>query len=344
MRVTDCNWGSTLGQLHKKCNLIVLLQDGLVCQVGGQQNGNHSGRRWRSEARKGARGMPQELTASIVEHFAGVDDPRLERKREHRLMDILVIAISAVVCGANDWVAVETFGKAKESWLRKFLALPNGIPSHDTFGRVFALLEPDQLQESFVSWIQAVAQVTKGQVVAIDGKTLRHSYDRRSAKAAIHMVSAWTAQNHVVLGQLKTEEKSNEITAIPELLRLLDVSGCLVTIDAMGCQRAIAAQIVKQGGAYVLALKRNHETLYEAVEELFARAQLMPSSGPVLHYHETTDKAHGRVEIRRHWTTNAVAELEQHDAWAKLTCLGKVESERHVDGKVTREQRYYLAK
>jgi predicted transposase YbfD/YdcC len=194
-----------------------------------------------------------------------------------------------------------------------------------------------------VSWIQAVAQVTEGQVVAIDGKTLRHSYDRRSAKAAIHMVSAWAAQNHVVLGQLKTEEKSNEITAIPELLRLLDVSGCLVTIDAMGCQRAIAAQIVKQGGDYVLALKRNHETLYEAVEELFARAQLMPSSGPVLHYHEATDRAQGRVEIRRHWTTNAVAELEQHEAWAKLTCLGKVESERHVDGKVTREQRYYLA-
>jgi predicted transposase YbfD/YdcC len=194
-----------------------------------------------------------------------------------------------------------------------------------------------------VSWIQAVAQVPEGQVVAIDGKTLRHSYDRRSAKAAIHMVSAWAAQNHVVLGQLKTEEKSNEITAIPELLRLLDVSGGLVTIEAMGCQRAIAAQIVKQGGEYVLALKRNHETLYEAVEELFARAQLMPSSGPVLHYHETTDRAHGRVEIRRHWTTNAVAELEQHEAWAKLTCLGKVESERHVDGKVTREQRYYLA-
>jgi len=238
---------------------------------------------------------------------------------------------------------VETFGKAKESWLRKFVALPNGIPSHDTFGRVFALLEPDQLQESFVSWIQAVAQVTEGQVVAIDGKTLRHSYDRRSAKAAIHMVSAWAAQNHVVLGQLKTEEKSNEITAIPELLRLLDVSGCLVTIDAMGCQRAIAAQIVQHGGDYVLALKRNHETLYQAVKELFARAQLMPSSGPVLHYHETTDKAHGRVEIRRHWTTNAVAELEQHEAWAKLTCLGKVESERHIDGKVTREQRYYLA-
>jgi predicted transposase YbfD/YdcC len=287
--------------------------------------------------------MPQELTASIVEHFAGVDDPRLERKREHLLMDMFVIAISAVVCGANDWVAVETFGKAKEKWLRKFLALPHGIPSHDTFGRVFALLKPEQLQAGFVSWIQAVAQVTGGQLVAIDGKTLRHSYDRRSAKAAIHMVSAWAAHNHVVLGQLKTEEKSNEITAIPELLRLLDVSGCLVTIDAMGCQRAIAQQIVTQGGDYVLALKRNHENLYQAVEALFEQAQLTPGVGPALAYYETTDKAHGRVEIRRHWTTDAVAELEQHDAWAKLTCLGKVESERHVDGEVTCEQRYYLA-
>ena len=178
--------------------------------------------------------MPQELTASIVEHFAGVEDPRWERKREHRLMDILVIAISAVVCGANDWVAVEAFGKAKENWLRTCLALPHGIPSHDTFGRVFALVKPEQLQTSFVGWIQAVAQVTAGQVVAIDGKTVRRSYDRRSGKAAIHMVSAWATRNHVVLGQLKTEEKSNEITAIPELLRLLEVSGCLVTIDAMG--------------------------------------------------------------------------------------------------------------
>ena len=287
--------------------------------------------------------MPQESTASIVEHFAGVEDPRLERKREHLLKDILIIAICAVVCGAHDWVAVETFGKAKESWLRKFLVLPNGIPSHDTFGRGFALLVPDQLQESFVSWIQAVAQVTAGQLVAIDGKTLRRSYDRRSGKAAIHMVSAWAAQTHVGLGQLKTEEKSNEITAIPELLRLLDVRGCLVTIDAMGCQRAIAEQIVKQGGDYVLALKRNHENLYEAVEALFQRAHATPSAGPRLSYSETPDKAQGRVEIRRHWMTEAVAELEQRDAWAKLTCLGKVESERHVDGEVTCEQRYYLA-
>jgi len=287
--------------------------------------------------------MPQELTASIVEHFAAVDDPRLEGKSDHLLIDILVITICAVVCGANDWVAVETFGKAKAEWFRTFLLLPHGIPSHDTFGRVFALLKPEQLQASFGSWIQAVAQVSAGQLVAIDGKTLRRSYDRRSGKAAIHMVSAWAARNHVVLGQFKTEEKSNEITAIPELLRLLDVSGCLVTIDAMGCQRAIAAQIVQQGGDYVLALKRNHETLDEAVEDLFHRTHEQASAGPCLQYYETMDKAHGRVEIRRFWTTDAVTELAQRDAWAKLTCLGKVESERHVNGEVSCEQRYYLA-
>jgi predicted transposase YbfD/YdcC len=287
--------------------------------------------------------MPPRLTASIVEHFADLVDPRIERQKQHKLIDIIVIAICAVLCGANDWVAVETFGKAKEAWFKGFLELPNGIPSHDTFGRVFARLSPEQFQAGFLSWIQAVAQVSAGQVVAIDGKTLRHSYDRRSAKAAIHMVSAWAAQNRLVLGQLKTEEKSNEITAIPELLKVLDVSGCIVTIDAMGCQKAIADQIVEQGGDYVLALKRNQGQLYDAVEQLFESAHYTPSEGLVFQYYETHDENHGRSEIRRHWTTDAVGELEQQDAWAKLTCVGRVESERHLNGEITIEQRYYIA-
>src|SRR5215475_12038891 len=178
--------------------------------------------------------MPEKRSPALMDHFAGLQDPRIDRQKQHKLIDIVVIALCAIVCGANDWVAVETFGKAKQQWFQRFLELPNGIPSHDTFGRVFALLSPDQLQESFLSWTQAVAQVTAGQVVAVDGKTLRRSYDRRSAKAAIHMVSAWATQNRLVLGQLKTEEKSNEITAIPELLKVLDVRGGIVTIDAMG--------------------------------------------------------------------------------------------------------------
>ncbi len=169
--------------------------------------------------------MPQRRLASIVEHFGELEDPRIDRQRQHQLLDVIVIAICAVICGADDWVAIETFGKAKEAWFKQFLALPNGIPSHDTFGRVFALLSPARFQECFSSWIQAVAEVVVGQVVAIDGKTLRRSYDRRSAKAAIHMVSAWASQNRGVLGQLKTgplktEEKSNEITASPEWLKV----------------------------------------------------------------------------------------------------------------------------
>lgn len=287
--------------------------------------------------------MPGKHTASMVEHFAPLEDPRLDRQKRHKLIDIIIIAICAVLAGANDWVAVESFGQAKQAWFERFLELPNGIPSHDTFGRVFGLLAPGQFQACFLSWVRAVAEVIGGQVVAIDGKTLRRSHDRRAGQAAIHMVSAWAAQNRVVLGQLKTEEKSNEITAIPALLQVLDVSGCIVTIDAMGCQTAIAEQIVEQGGDYVLALKGNQGKLYEAVAQLFETAHNTPSEGSVLQYYETHDAAHGRVETRRHWTTDASDGLAQKDAWAKLTSLGMVESERQLNGKVTIEQRYYIA-
>ena len=210
---------------------------------------------------------------------------------------MLVIAICAILCGANDWVAVETFGRAKREWFARFLGLAHGIPSHDTFGRVFAVLSPQALQACFLSWIQAVAQVTQGQVVAIDGKTLRRSYDQRSAKAAIHMVSAWATHNRVVLGQVKTEEKSNEITAIPALLNVLDVSGCIVTIDAMGCQKAIAQQIVEQDADYVLALKQNQGTLYEAVVQQFQAARDTISEEISLQAYETEEQQHGRVRF-----------------------------------------------
>ncbi|OLE68896.1 MAG: ISAs1 family transposase [Cyanobacteria bacterium 13_1_40CM_2_61_4] len=287
--------------------------------------------------------MEEKRTAALMDHFGGLADPRIDRHKEHKLIDLLVIAICAILCGANDWVAVETFGKAKREWFQQFLELPHGIPSHDTFGRVFALLSPEHLQGCFLGWIQAVAQVTDGQVVAIDGKTLRRSYDRRSARAAIHMVSAWATQNRVVLGQLKTEEKSNEITAIPELLKMLDVQGCIVTIDAMGCQKAIAKQIVDQGADYVLALKPNQGHFYAAVEQWFQTADHTPSEEASLSYYETEEQQHGRVEIRRHWTTPVPAGLPMAEAWAKLTAVGRVESERHVQGEVTVEQRYYIA-
>jgi predicted transposase YbfD/YdcC len=287
--------------------------------------------------------MEAQRSAALLEHFGDLADPRIDRHKEHKLRDILVIAICAILCGANDWVAVETFGQAKQEWFKRFLDLAHGIPSHDTFGRVFAMLSPEALQRGFLRWIQAVAQVTEGQVVAIDGKTLRRSYDRRSAKAAIHMVSAWATHNRVVLGQLKTEEKSNEITAIPELLRVLDVSGCIVTIDAMGCQKAIAQQIVEQEAEYVLALKQNHGTLYAAVVEQFEAARHTTSEASTLQAYETEEQRHGRVEIRRHWTLEAPLALVQKDAWVQLRCVGMVESERHLMGKVTIEQRYYIA-
>jgi predicted transposase YbfD/YdcC len=287
--------------------------------------------------------MEETRSAALLEHFGELADPRIERHKEHKLIDVLVIAICAILCGANDWVAVETFGQAKRAWFERCLDLAHGIPSHDTFGRVFALLSPQALQGCFLRWIQAVAQVTAGQVVAIDGKTLRRSYDRRSAKAAIHMVSAWATYNRVVLGQLKTEEKSNEITAIPELLKVLDVSGCIVTIDAMGCQKAIAEQIVEQEAEYVLALKQNHGALYAAVVQQFAEAHHTPSEKSTLQAYETEEQRHGRVEIRRHWTLEAPQDLVQKDAWAQLRCLGMVESERHLQDEVTIEQRYYLA-
>ncbi len=233
---------------------------------------------------------------SISEHFGRLTDPRMEERVEHRLLDIIVIAICGVICGADSWVEIEEFGKAKQDWLKGFLDLPNGIPSHDTFGRVFGCLSAFQFQACFMSWIEAVFRATQGQVVAIDGKRVRRSYDRGSNKAAIHMVSAWACANRVVLGQVKTEEKSNEITAIPELLKLLELKGCIVTIDAMGCQKEIAERIIDQGGDYVLALKGNQGQLHEDVVQFFEYAQAKDFKGVPHSSHETLDADHGRIE------------------------------------------------
>lgn len=211
-------------------------------------------------------------TANITEYFVDLPDPRVERSRLHNLHDIVVIAICAVICGADSFVGMERFGKAKYDWLKTFLELPNGIPSHDTFNDVFAALGPKAFSKCFARWIQAIAKVTGGDVVAIDGKTLRRSFDRASKKAAIHMVSAWSRANGLVLGQLKTAAKSNEITAIPRLLEVLDITGCIVTIDAMGCQKAIAGKIIDKKGDYVLGLKANQETLHAAVVKHFDEA------------------------------------------------------------------------
>jgi predicted transposase YbfD/YdcC len=279
----------------------------------------------------------------IAEHFGSVDDPRIERSKEHLLIDILTIAILAVICGADGWVAIETYGKAKQSWLKTFLALPNGIPSHDTFARVFALLDPEQLQTAFLSWVRSVSQQTTGEVIAIDGKTARGSYDKGKGKGAIHMVSAWASQNRLVLGQRKVDDKSNEITAIPELLKVLDLQGCIVTLDAMGTQKAIAEQIVTQGGDYVLALKGNQGNLFEDVEQLFDWASSQAFSGIEHDFHEMLETGHGRIEKRRCWSLGQVEGLIDAEKWPQLTSIAKVEAIRNSQGQTSREVRYYIS-
>ena len=286
---------------------------------------------------------PPPAVASLSEHFSTLSDPREADLVEHKLLDIITIAVCGVICGADSWVEVEVFGKARQNWLQGFLELPNGIPSHDTFGRVFSRLSAPQLQRCFASWIEGVFTVTAGQVIAVDGKTLRRSYDRRSGKAAIHMVSAWAQANRLVLGQVKTEAKSNEITAIPELLKLLEVKGCIVTIDAMGCQRAIAAQIIERGGDYVLALKGNQGGLYDDVQQFFDYAHARQFASLAHRYHETLDADHGRVEIRRYWTVDELGWLADKAKWKGLNLIGMVEAERHVGEQVSVERRYYIA-
>jgi len=286
--------------------------------------------------------MAKKEMPTVVEHFSKLTDPRIDRKKRHQLLDIVVIAICAVICGANDWVGIEAFGNAKYEWLKTFLELPNGIPSHDTFGRVFSLISPIEFQNCFRNWIQAVVKISGNQIVPIDGKKLRRSHDRSSNKSAIHMVSAWASQNRVVLGQVKTDEKSNEITAIPELLRILDVTGCIVTIDAMGCQKKIVDQIVDQGGDYVLGLKGNQGNLLSAVEQVFAEKDKNGQEGSSFDYYETEEKGHGRSEIRRYLTTDIIDDLKTKDDWKGLSIIGLVESEREVKGKVSIEQRYYI--
>jgi predicted transposase YbfD/YdcC len=283
---------------------------------------------------------------SLPEHFGQIHDPRAERTKRHLLIDILVIAICAVICGADDWVAVAAFGRAKHRWFKTFLRLPNGIPSHDTFGRVFARLDPQQFQQAFVAWIQAVSDLTHGQVVAIDGKKLRRSHDQGLGKPAIVMVSAWATANRLVLGQVKTDDKSNEITAIPELLRVLALEGCLVTVDALGCQTDIATAIVAQGGDYLLAVKENQKLLYQDLHDLFHEAKEAEFRETVFDFARSVNKGHGRLEIRQCWTIadpDFLNYIRDGRLWPNLRTLVMIESERRLGRKISREVRYFIA-
>jgi len=284
--------------------------------------------------------------ASLIAHLSEIEDPRIERTKRHKLLDILVIAICAVIAGADDWVEVEMFGRAKEAWLRTILEMPNGIPSHDTFGRVFGRIDPGQFQASFMSWVDAIQERLKGQIVAIDGKELRGSKDGSLGKGAIDMVSAWATSSQIVLGQQKVHEKSNEITAIPALLELLELEGCIVTIDAIGCQTEIVEQIAKQDADYVLSLKENQGRLYEDVELAFKDALQNGWQGIQHDYHRTEDHAHGRRETRQCWTISGddyIRHLRGAANWKNLRTIAMIVSEREEGSTKTVKTRYFIS-
>lgn len=276
-----------------------------------------------------------------MEHFRDVTDPRINRNKEHRLEDLIIIAILAVICGADSWTDIEQFGNDKKDWLESFLTLPNGIPSHDTFGRVFAMIDAEEFERSFVSWVSTIATLTNGDIVAIDGKTNRRSHDRSIGKEAIHLVSAFATRNGVSLGQRAIDTKSNELKAIPKLLKILNVSGCIVTIDAAGCYREVVDMIVKQRAEYVIAVKQNQPTLHDDLQRIFEEFH----EDDLLYAH-TTEQNHGRVEARECWVINTTKELKtiQHKKkWKRLSSVAKITNTRTVNGTTTSENRYYIS-
>ena len=290
--------------------------------------------------------MEKQATESIANHFRGLNDPRTGNAKQHIFLEILIIAICAVICGADGWSDIELYGRNKKGWLKTFLELPKGIPSHDTFGRVFAQIEPEEFQKRFIEWVKAIEKLTEGQVIAIDGKQLRGSHDHEAGKAAIYMVSAWATTNQVVLGQRKVNEKSNEITAIPELLKLLEIAGCIVTIDAIGTQTEIAKTIVEGGGDYLLSVKENQGHLFDDIQYLFEVDAAKGFSQVPHSYAKTVNKGHGRLETRECWAIDHeeyLSFLRKRKQWKGLKSIVRIIAQRQIGQKVETQTRYFIS-
>lgn len=289
--------------------------------------------------------METEFANGIMGYFSVIEDPRVDRRKRHLLIDIIVIAVLGAICGAESWVEIADFGEIREEWLRIILKLPNGIPSHDTFGRVFSMISPVGFQRSFIEWISSICKVSDGEIIAIDGKTLRHSYSKEDNKGAIHMVSAWANENGVVLGQIKTKEKSNEITAIPKLLEVLDIKDCIVTIDAMGCQKEIAKKIIKKKADYVLAVKGNQKNLHKDIKEFLDDLDQGNFDKDEYRYnrYENIEKGHGRIETRRYLQCADIAWLKKRHNWEGLQSIGVAESIVEEGEKKRTDRRYYIS-
>jgi predicted transposase YbfD/YdcC len=288
------------------------------------------------------RGSPaMSQSVRIRDHFASITDPR-RRKVVYPILDVLTIALCAVCAGADDFVAIAEFGHKKRAWLSQFLDLSRGVPSHDRFNAIFAAIDPAEFEKCLLSWVTALHEVSGGQVVAIDGKTLRRSYDRASAKSALHMVSAWATANHVTLGQVAVDEGSNEITAIPKLLEILEISGCLVTIDAIGCQTEVAEKIVEAKADYVLAVKGNQPTLHSGIEDFFIDHMSDQFARVEADRHEDMGRGHGREEGRSYVVCEAPAGLPDRARWKGLKAVGLALSATTRDDKLAYEARYYI--
>lgn len=296
--------------------------------------------------------MQKHPTLSLIEHFKDLPDPRVNRTKDHALIDVLVIAVCTLLCGGETFNDMEDFGHAKEEWFGSFLTLANGIPSHDTFNRVLAALDPGQFLDCFLNWTQSLRQAISQEIVALDGKALRRALNKDETLK--YVVSAWAESNNLVLGQLKVSDKSNEITAVPELLRVLELSGCIVTLDAMGCQKKIAKEIKEADADYVLALKGNQETVHQEVKSFLdqtiaersskrAPGVKLSKAAASLEMLETVEKDHGRLETRRYYQSADLEWFADLNKWEGLRTVGVVESVREIDGKQTLERRYYLA-